>query len=270
MKVRSFMEDLWQIYKPYADTDFPQKIQEDFDARFWEMYLTCALLENSIPVIVKPHKRGPDILIESGTSRIWIEAIAPSSGAENSPDQVPNFEPGVVTRVPEEEIILRLRSAISEKFDNKYFKYLENGVISPSDAYIIAINSCKIPAAIVDSEPPRIIKAVYPAGYTQITIDVKSRDIVDTSLQYRPSVKKASGEEISTDLFLNPEYENLSGILYSRVSVRNLKEHMGEDFIFVHNRLANNKVPQGFFKLGKEYTAEKNGDRYTFTHKTWS
>lgn len=50
VKVRWFIEDLWQIYKPYADSDFPQKIQEDFDVRFWEMYFTCSLLEASIPL----------------------------------------------------------------------------------------------------------------------------------------------------------------------------------------------------------------------------
>ena len=47
---KQYMEDLWKRYYTYADRDFPQKLSEDFHARFWEMYLTCTLIEKSFNV----------------------------------------------------------------------------------------------------------------------------------------------------------------------------------------------------------------------------
>jgi type I restriction enzyme S subunit len=273
VEVRVFMEKLWQMYHPYADTHFRQQIQEDFHARFWEMYITCALLENSLPVKSRDkisRDKGPDVLIEDQACRIWVEAIAPSSGADENPDRVPDLKLGVAMRDPDEQIILRYRSAISEKFDNKYREYLATDVVSSSDAYVIAINSCKMEAAIADSDPPRILKAVFPIGDQQVTVNKQTLKIIGSGFQFRPAVKRTSGEQISTDLFLNPTYENLSGILFSRASVNHLIKQLGADFIFIHNPLARNPVPSGFFKFGREYTAQEGPENYTVTYKDWS
>ena len=268
VEVRVFVEELWQSYSQYADTHFRQQIQVDFHARFWEMYLTCAFLKNSLPVISRD--KGPDILIEDQSCRIWVEAIAPTSGADENPDRVPDLKSYIATRLPHEQIILRYRSAISEKFDNKYQGYLARGIVSASDAYVIAINSCKIQAAIADSDPPLILKVVFPIGYQQFTINKQTQEIIDSGFQFRPAVERTSGVQVSTDLFLNPAYENLSGILFSRASVERLIEQLGKDFIFIHNPLARNPVPPGFFKFGREYTAQEGHENYTVTYKDWS
>jgi len=262
MKVRSFMEELWRRYCPYGDADFRQQLHIDLDSRFWEMYLTCTLLDNSIPVKPKPKGAGPDILIEHDSGRIWIEAIAPTSGSQDNPDQVPGLKTGVVSPVPEEQIILRCRSAISEKYDNKYYEYLDNGVVLPSDAYVIAINSCKIESARMESDPPRILKAVYPIGHRQITIDKKLGKIIRNGFQIRYSIKRASGTVIPTDLFLNQKYENLSGVLYSRASVRKLPDQLGDDFVFIHNLMAKNRISHAFLRVGTEYVAHEKPNSY--------
>lgn len=270
IEIRLFIEDLWKRYQPYADPHFRQQIQVDIHARFWEMYLTCAFLDKSLHVKNEDRGRGPDILIEDGTSRIWVEAIAPSSGADGNPDQVPDFENGVPTPVPDEQIIIRYRSAIREKFDNKYRDYLAAGYVSYSDPYVIAINSCKIRAAIGDTEPPQIVKAVFPVGLRKITISNETKKIVDLGFQVRTAIKRSSGAEISTDLFLNQSYQNLSGIIFSRASVGRLVEPLGADFIFIHNPLAKNPVPTGFFKRGREYTASECSDSYVITCEDWN
>jgi len=272
VEVRSFAQELWQTYSPYADTDFRQQIQVDFHARFWEMYLTCTFLKASLSVISrdKGRDRGPDILIENQACRIWVEAIAPTSGADENPDRVPDFRHGVATRIPDEQIVLRYRSAISEKFDYKYHNYLATGVVSSSDPYVIAINSCRIKAAIADSDPPRILKAVFPIGYQKVTINKQTKEIIDSGFEFRPTVERRSGAQISTDLFLNPAYENLGGILFSRASVNHLIKGLGEDFIFIHNPLAKNPIPPGFFKFGREYTAQEGLENHIITYKDWS
>jgi hypothetical protein len=74
---RAFTEKLWTQYWPYADNHFTTEIRRDFRARFWEMYLTCALLQcaNNKGFSISCPKTGPDILIEFKGRRIWIEAV---------------------------------------------------------------------------------------------------------------------------------------------------------------------------------------------------
>ncbi len=50
---KDLIEELWMSYYPYADRDFRQKMQEDFHSRFWEMYLTCTLMQESFNVSQK-------------------------------------------------------------------------------------------------------------------------------------------------------------------------------------------------------------------------
>jgi len=268
-RIRSFMEDLWCKYRPYADRNFRQQMQVDLDSRFWEMYLACTLLENSIPL--SSADAGPDIFIEHENGRTWMEAIAPTSGADTNPDRVPDMKLGVVTVVPDDEIVLRYRAAIREKYDNKYHSYVDNGLIMPPDAYVIAINSCKIPAAIMETDTPRILKAVFPIGNWQVTIDKKTGIVIDTGYQLRFKIRRVGGAEVRTDLFLNPEYANLSGVLHSHVSVRKVPEKMGEDFVFIHNPLAtNNRLPYGFLKVGREYIPTEDNERYAINVTNWN
>jgi hypothetical protein len=96
-QLRSFMESLWRKYQPYADSNFRQQIQVDLHSRFWEMYLACTLLENSIPL--SRMNAGPDIFIEHDVGQIWMEAIAPTTGADTNLDRVPDMKSGYIVRL---------------------------------------------------------------------------------------------------------------------------------------------------------------------------
>ncbi|XUW99834.1 MAG: hypothetical protein TUN42_08040 [Dehalogenimonas sp.] len=259
--IKERLESLWQNYEPFADPDFPKKFAEDIHSRTWEMYLTCFLLEHGLPVKKKTHTEGPDILIEQDNSRIFIEAVAPSPGDEFNPDRVPDMNIGEMQRIPEEQIILRYRSAIEGKCA-KYLNYLAQELLSPTDAYIIAVNSCKIDSAIAELFPPKIMKALFPIGNHQIKIDKKTSKFIGEGYKYRGSVKKVAGAEISTNIFLDNSYSYISGILYSRASVRTFPEMVGDDFIFVHNPLAINPVHKKFIPCSKEFVANKDPDSW--------
>lgn len=267
-QIRSFMENLWRKYRPYADRHFRQQMQVDLNSRFWEMYLACTLLENSIPL--SSSDAGPDIFIEHKNGRIWIEAIAPTGGADNNPDRVPDMKPGVVTEVPGDEIVLRYRAAISEKYDRKYHNYVASSLIMPTDSYIIAINGCKIDAAIMETEHPRILKAVFPIGNLQVTINNKIGIVTDTKYQLRFKIRRASGADVRTDLFLNPAYASLSAVLYSYASVHKVPAKMGEDFVLIHNPLAINRLAYGFLKVGREYIPTEDNGGYTINVTNWN
>jgi hypothetical protein len=89
-KAKSFAERLWKDYRPYADPHFLTEIRRDFCARFWEMYLCCALLEQSTlrGYTLTCPKPGPDILLESNSGRIWIEAVTPTNGEPGKADSL--------------------------------------------------------------------------------------------------------------------------------------------------------------------------------------
>jgi len=256
-ELKSYMENLWATYHPYADKDFPRQLPQDFHARFWEMYLTCTLIDKSFNVVPKQTRaRGPDIKIAHASTTIWVEAVTPTSGDSSKPDSVPYPRMGVAQQVPDDQIILRYRSAIHDKYFDKYFKYLESGIIRSGNCYIIALNGCRIPWLGSDYEPPRIVRSVLPFGWQVVTVDTSSHKVVNRGYQYRAYLKKASGGKVDTDIFVKSEYSHISAVMFSNVDVANLTSAMGDDFIIVHNPLASRKLPNDFPKVGREYKAE--------------
>lgn len=266
IELRHYAEGLWNKYYPYADRHFLVEIGIDFHARFWEMYLTCTFMDKGYEI--SSRDEGPDIKIKYGGKIIWIEAITPKSGDPSKPDSVPPLALNVAQKVPDEQIILRYRSAIHNKYCGKYFKYLEDGIVSNDDCYVIALNGCRNRHA--DNEPPRIVRSVLPFGWQVFNVDTVSHKVANRGYQYRPYLRKASGEKVDTDIFVKPEYEHISAILFSKVDVANRTPVPGNNFIVVRNPLALKSLPDDFLKLGREYRAELSKDTITLFSKNWT
>lgn len=262
---KKFTESLWAKYHPYADCNFRKEIRGCFDARFWEMYLACTLMDKGIRITQKTKKNtGPDVRVEHKGNIIWIEAIVPTSGDKSKKDSVPELvitNPPTVQKVPDEQIILRYRAAIKMKYNDQYFKYLDR-IINEKDFYIIAINGCQVPCSKVDFDPPRILRSVLPFGYQQIPLDKDPKQGVSKGFQYRAEISKTSGSPVRTDIFLDPDYKHINAILFSNVDVFNLTNCMGEDFIIVHNPLART-LPDDFLNFGQHWKAELRKDELT-------
>jgi hypothetical protein len=253
---KEFVEYLWSLYKPYADRHFKEDAKKHFQERFWEMYLGVTFLEHRF--LLDPHTRkGPEFYVEINNIRCWVEAIAPSAG--EGPDAVPEMEYGakVATSGPVNEIILRLRHAIHEKY-KKYQHYLDEGIVGSDEPYILAINSKRIRSIVSASDIPNIVKAVYPFGNLVAVFDRNEATIVDTHYEYRNNIKKKSGADISTDIFLTEEDSGISAVVYSSVDAANYPPKLGADFRLVHNKMADNPIPIGIFQFGVEYWVEKD------------
>ncbi|MBI2830713.1 MAG: hypothetical protein HYX79_00450 [Chloroflexi bacterium] len=259
---KSHMENLWKTYQPYADRDYLKKITEDFDARFWEMYLTCTLVHYSFNVVPKQMPKGPDIKIDHGSTTIWIEAVTPTIGDSSKPDSVPDLKMGMTQQIPDDQIILRYTNDISEKH-KKYRKYLGD-IIRDGDCYVIALNGCKTRHGKIN--PPRIVRSVLPIGRPIGTLDIKSK-ILNMQNPYMPSLKKASGSLVETDIFTKQEYNNISAVMFSNVDVCNPTSTMGDDFIIVRNPLASKQLPVDFPNVGLEYTAELSQNGITLNRR---
>ena len=281
---KSYLESLWQTYYRYSDNDFPMKLAHDFDAHFWEMHLTCNLISKSFPVVPKKESKGPDILITDSIRRIFIEVVTCDEGALTNPDRVPERPVYIINTIrtakafpfPENEILLRYTGKILDKY-KQYIAYLEKGIVSASDSYIIALNSCKIRQAILGdgiggSALPLIVKAVLPIGHKAVTISKLSGSALDWHYQYRPNILRSSGSDVNPDLFLRDEYNGISGVLYSNTHVWNIfssRIKHGDDIIFIHNPKAMNSIPNDYFRFGIEYIIKANDACFSIRINDW-
>ena len=117
-KIRQRLEELWQYFHPYADSNFRHEFAKHPHQRFWEMLLCVFLLESGKNVIAKRDRvqSGPDILVKERGETIWIEAVTPTTGEPAKPDTVPDFQAdGKAYSVPDDSLLLRFLQAMDEK-----------------------------------------------------------------------------------------------------------------------------------------------------------
>lgn len=235
---RKRFEDLYKVFKNYKDTHFLSQLKTQFHQRTWEMYVGCSLIVKDI----KPtsFNEGPDFLIEGGDKKIWIECAAPNKGAGE--DRVPAMEYGTVQTVPENQMCIRLTNTLYEKL-KQYKKHVKKGVISESDIYIIAINSGDL--GFPDGAIPLILRVVFGIGYPTITFSSSGGEKKHGWSRIF-SIKKKNESEVSTDFFLKPENNCVSGILYCGKTVLNHAIPWGDDILGVSNPIAKNPFPNSF------------------------
>jgi|SRR3972149_848028 len=256
-EIKEFVEQLWQEYRPYADIHFRNDAKAHFQERFWEMYLGVTLISHGF-TLDAGGTTGPEFYVTNARKKIWWEAIAPGRG--EGEDAVPELVYGasVTTKVPAEQIILRLRHAIEEKY-GKYQRYLEQDVLNGDDSYVIAVNSTHVHPIVSEIELPYIIKAILPFGNLTVVWDMSENRLIDTFHEYCNSIRKKRGSDVSTDIFFDPRYSGISAVLHSNVDAVNKPVEFGADFVLIHNPCARNPIEPGTFRFGIEYWVE--GDK---------
>jgi type I restriction enzyme S subunit len=255
VEARQFVERLWAQCAPYLDSDLPVAARHDFQQRFWELYLTHVLLENGVALIARNQwrvrRKGPDLLASDGGT--WIEAVLASPGT--GADAVQEPEPGKAGWVPTDAIKLRLLNAIDAKLC-QYKKYQRDGIVRAGDRYVIAVGTAAIYLARLGQTIPYIVCAVLPFGPEQVHIDRESLEIVGESFAYQPTIAKQSGTEVPTTLFQDAQSAPISALLYAWTDEGNRAAVPGHEFVTIHNPLAANPLPRGFFPFGREYWFE--------------
>lgn len=241
---RNLCEKLWLNFEPFADDDFKVEIANDFDARFWEMDLTCFFMGQQFDLSSANH--GPDIFLTKGNAKYYIEAVCPQDGIKQN--KIPEIRANKgVQKLPDDEITLRLTSAISTKH-RAYNRYLKDKIVNHDDYLIIAINSCQLDGAHIDFPTPRIVRSLYPIGH-QVLKRNPTTDEMEKSIEYSGSLTNANGSPIHTDLFFRDEYKSISAILYAHYDCCNYIRN----YTLIHNPLATNKLKLGTFPVKREY-----------------
>ena len=277
--VRDFLETLWPKYKPYADTDFRKNIASTFYQCFWEMYLTCALLEQGCEVVPRASREmpkrfggpnaGPDVCLIHASSKIWVEAVAPERGTGKDAVPKDDLSPGPYILISEERFILRYQNAIDEK-NKKYEQYLrkceqipenlKEKWLNSSAPFVVAIHGGNLDVWPLSPEPedelPRIVKAVFPFGNRPIVFDPTTQDPILGEHRHRPYIMKKSKSLVSTKIFLDSQYKGISGILFSKTKPQEVAEIKNSVFIFIHNPNAQNPLSIGWLPVYEEYWVE--------------
>lgn len=257
---RDILEKLWARFEPYADANFRSAIATDFQSHFWEMYLAVTLLDLGFHLRSRRElgEGGPDICISSGETNIWIEAVACGVSPTDNVGSENGFDENGFESV-DESVILRYTAVISEKF-RKYGKYLDTGILSTSEPYLIAVNSARVPFSLPDNNPPdmipNIIRAVMPFGNYTIMHNPETNQIVEEGYSCRKEIAKSSGNNVPTNVFLSQEYTGVSAILFSNIDISDLPERHGDDLLLFRNPMAINPLSSGWLKAGVEYSLE--------------
>jgi hypothetical protein len=260
-QMKVFCESLWYKFEIHADTHFLTQIRRSFYERYWEMYLTSSLIDWGFEV--RSSRHGPDILIENNDLRIWIEAVASGNGDPiSNPDAVPDIETGAAQLVPEEKIILRLRSSIEAK-SLVYHNYIRDSIIESNEPFIIALNGAKLNFMSRTDDIPYILKSILPIGDHYYDFQNETAGIT-----YRDAILRENGTEISTNVFLDDNYKHISAILYSNTHAGRFDEDIGSDYILIHNHNAINPLPFDIIQNGKVIRIETNNDSNTFLYQT--
>jgi hypothetical protein len=243
---------LYERYYPYADSHFLTEAKIKFHQRTWEMYLGVCLLDKDISF--SSEDIGPDFLIEKDGKRIWIECISPEKG--DTDDRVPDTIYGIVQNVPSDEMLIRIAGALKIKFE-KYKSYVEKGIVKVEDQFVIAVSRGEL--SHVDAALPLIFRAVFAVGHQTFTIprDGQPPQYGWSSI---PSIKKKNGSEVPMNFFINPEHDGISAVIYSKNTVLNHPDKLGDDLIILLNKIAKNPLSEEVFDSFKIYKCDENGD----------
>ncbi len=262
--VKRLIEELWQKAWRFVDPDLPTKAQRSFAAAFWELDLAATFLESGIALVERRSPDGPDVVCV-GPPRIYVEAVSatPGESPETNPNSVHPLIPegeqdGPARFVPHEQIILRLRNAIEEKYRTRR-EYLTNGMLQPTDPYVIAVSAAEIGMAGLEMTIPDILSAVLPFGDEFISVNLLTGEAEGGGFKHRPAVLKANRSPVSTTLFQQPEHDGISAILYSDADELNRRVALGACFTVIRNPRAANPVSENLFMFGRHFIVRDDG-----------
>ncbi|MFN7988660.1 MAG: hypothetical protein U0529_14385 [Thermoanaerobaculia bacterium] len=266
--VRAHVEELWAIHEPRAHPGFRSGFAQSLHSRYWEMFLSCQLLASGERVTSAA--AGPDIALQAGPARVWLEATAPGPGTPGLPDTVPEPEINSERSLPnpDRRAALRYSQAVREKALAQYPRHLAAGIIAASEPYVIALNGGGFPDGRDDHDRTAILHVLFGKGCGMLVFD--QTGIVDTFHAFAPTASRSSGATVSTAVFLDPEYSSVSAVLYSSVDVANPGRLTGDDFLLIHNPLARVPVPPAVFLGVRECHLSGNpqaGERATISYR---
>ena len=260
---RALFEALWAEYVPFAPKNYLKNLQIAFHQRWWEMYLTVALVRLGFAVQPNPADVFPDVHLVVDGARVFVEAVAPTAGTRS--DRVPDPVHQGVIAFPERECLLRLTQALTDKAGD-FRKNLRDGVV-PSDACrIIALSASGLNqfGSMLDGTHPALLSVLAGAGPLELTIG----GTAPPRSSRREFLTRDSGKTVPAALFDDPEFSIVSGVLYSSVDLWNAPQDARTTLSLFANPMASVPVPAAFQKRFVTWTlGADGGDAHIWTRR---
>lgn len=250
-----------------ADQNFTKELCSGSNRGFWSRVseaLLAVKLKSMGLTVESSSGGGPDFLVRKNERRIWIEVICPEP--VGIPSDWLNQKMGTAVSFPHEQILLRWTAAIKEKaekllgsFNGKVKGYLEKGIVTLDDSYVIAVNGRQLrngpfPKLNGISQFPFAVEAVFAVGPFQIEISRDTLKPTSTGHQHRPLIKKPKGAPVPAYTFLDPRYKPISAIWAVDVDGTSAIGNP-EPMAVVHNPKTFVPLPIGFLPAHNEYVA---------------
>ena len=212
------LERIWEAYRPFASPDFRLQLLTDgskFYSLTWEMMLAAILLQHGYPLQASVDDSRPDLCVIHKSRKIWIECCLPTVGHPDNPNSVKQNPPdGEFHAIDPDKSVLRCTAALRVK-NEQHQRWLEQGICSANEPFIIAINGKDLQLGIHNSSLPDILRALYGTGDMYAVIDPKDPTYRESGYQFKPTILKSGNREIQTTFFSERENANVSGAIYS-------------------------------------------------------
>jgi hypothetical protein len=262
------IESMWRRYEAVNGDDsehFLTDARGNFHARAWEMYLGCTLMDRGF-VLTRPPRSGPDILVQWGSKRLWVEATTTESGT--GPDAVPELpNDGDMHLIEHDPRMLRYSAAIRAK-QEQWRDFVRRGLVAPDDPYVIAVNGSRLSTAGFDSGPiPDIVRTVFGLGEPQYPWLPDAQTFGPPRFPRRGVLSKRSGASVPIEFFASRGYECISGVFFSATAPWDAISLTGNDVLFVHNHNARTPLERETFRFGLEWWF--NADDETVRRRDW-
>ena len=259
------LEEMYEQFAPYADAHFVDGFARDPHARFWEMYLGCALIEAGktlAPAAQRPNGAGPDFCVLEDGRRIWIEAIAPErgTGEDRIHELIPLNQGGRLQPHPTRQVQLRVTSSLRTKSD-RIDRYREDGIVRPDDIAIVAVGAARFGIHAGGPGFPLALSSVFPIGDAFVNLNRETLEVVETGFRTSFEIPRQGGVDIPRTAFLDNEYQHVSGLVWSRAGIGNMRRSE-RPLTFIHNPCALNPMPETLGVWDREFVAVQGEDAW--------
>jgi type I restriction enzyme S subunit len=254
-----------------ADSNFINELCSGSENIFWSRVSEALLSTHLKKVGLIPEssqRGGPDFYVIDSGRKVWIEVICPEP--KGLPTEWTEAELGKVISTPCDQILLRWTSAIKEKsekllgsLDGEVKGYIEKGIVSIDDAYVIAVNGYKLrsknppsPELYGISQFPFAVEAVFAVGSYQITIDRDTLKQTGDGHQQRLLIPKHKRKSVPADTFLDARFQPISAVWAVDIDGSSAIGNP-ESMAVVHNPNADNPISTSFLPAYVLETAQR-------------
>lgn len=256
---RKYYDSMWKQFRKYADRNFLSQIKISFRERIWEMFVGVVLLQHGYDI--ENLGKGPDFFVNSS---FYLECISVSKGDERSQFKVPEFKYNQANWISETPILLRITSAIKEKYEKYKNNWKGKDWFDQSMPFIIALNTSDLNIlGSWEDNVPYIAKVLYGIGPLVYQLPVGPGTDFEqgkTFWKYREEIKKGDSD-IQSTIFLTADHSEISGILYSESRLI-MSPLNGDNFLLLKNDLARNPLPEKVLDFTQRFIRRKIDDQW--------